>query len=139
MKTLNDLRADSGWFAYPEAPEMHAAVDRVDAAVAAAFSAAAIDGFKGHLVQAARKDLAGQALTAGDGYTRRVRSFAELTRAELQYVEAWLAGHDLSAELRQLGWLPAPSPRRIARLLQEEGDIPPRTRQRLVERFVDAH
>lgn len=111
---------------------------RIDAAVEAALSSLALDGLKERLVQAARKDLAGRALSAGEGYTRRVDTFRDLTRAELDFVEAWIGGVDLPAELRRLAWLPAPAAQRIVRLLQEDPDIPLRTRQKLIERFIDA-
>ena len=118
--------------------DLHAAVRRIDATVETALAGLTLDGLKERFIQAARKDLAGRALSAGEGYTRRVDTFRDLTRAELDFVEAWIGGVDLPAELRRLAWLPAPAPQRIVRLLQEDPDIPLRPRQKLIERFIDA-
>ena len=137
MKSLNDPRTEHGWFTYPMPDEWHAVVTRIDTIVEVAFEGLEIEGFKERFVRAARKDLAARALTAGDGYERRVHSFGDLTRAELLYVEAWLAGADPHLELKRLGWLPSPSPKRIAQLLKEDRDIPARTRQKLMERYMD--
>ena len=111
---------------------------RIDAAVEAALGGLVLDGLKERFIQAARKDLAGRALSAGEGYTRRVDTFRDLTRAELDFVEAWIDGSNLPAELERLAWLPTPAPQRIVRLLQEDPDIPLRTRQKLIERYIDA-
>lgn len=137
MKSLADFRNEHGWFTYPLVDEMHATVARIDAAVEMAFDGLDIEGFRTRIVQAARKDLAGLALSDAEGYVRKVQTFTDLTRAELAYVEAWITGADLPAELRRLDWLPQPKPQRIVRLLKEDRDIPPRTRQRLMERYID--
>jgi len=136
MKSLNDLRAQHGWFTFPEAEELRVAIDRIDERIKRLMPAADLAGFKGRLVRAARLDLAGYALSAGDGYRRRVRSFDELPRAELAFVESWMLQTDLREELCRLGWLPQPAPERIARLLKEDPDIPLRTRDKLLERYV---
>lgn len=137
MKSLDDFRTDYGWFVYPAADELHSAIARIDARVEQAFAGLDVEGFRTRIVQAARKDLAGQALSDAEGYARKVPTFVDLTRAELAYVEAWIAGADLPAELARLAWLPQPTPQRIVRLLKDDRDIPVRTRQRLIERFVD--
>lgn len=137
MKSLDDFRNDYGWFVYPAADELHSAVARIDAAVEMALDSLDLEGFRTRIVQAARKDLAGLALSSAEGYARKVPTFADLTRAELVYVEAWTLGADLATELARLSWLPAPTTQRIVRLLKEDRDIPVRTRQKLIERFVD--
>lgn len=134
MQSLIDLRDKLGWFEFPDAPEMHVAVERLDRRVRSVLPA--VPGFTGRLARAARLDLASKALTEGDGYGRRVRSFHDLPRAELAYVEAWVGQADLAAELTQLGWLPQPSPQRILRLLQEDSDLPVRTRDRLIKAYI---
>ncbi len=136
MKTLNDLRAEHGPFIFPEQEELAATIERIDRRLKRLMPAADLAGFKGRLVRAARLDLAGYALSAGDGYRRRVRSFADLTRAELAWVEAWTLQADLKQELSRLGWLPAPTETRVARLLKEDPDIPLRTRDKLLERYL---
>jgi hypothetical protein len=136
MKSLNDLRAQHGWFTFPEAEELHVAIDRIDERIKRLMPAADLAGFKGLLIRAARLDLAGYALSDGEGYRRRVRSFYELPRAELAFVESWMLQADLKAELARLGWLPQPTPERIARLLKEDPDIPLRTRDKLLERYM---
>jgi len=135
MKSLPDLRAQHGWFTFPEPEELYVAVTRINRLLAAALDDLPLAGCKAWLVRAARLDLAGRALSAGEGYARQVESFKDLTRAELDFVAAWIEGCDLRAELALLGWLPAPTARRIARLLAEEEAIPERTRARLVEWF----
>ena len=136
MKTLSDLRTEYGWFTFPEREEMAATVERIDQRLQRAMPAADLAGFKGRLVRAARLDLAGYALSDGEGYRRRVRSFDELPRAELAFVESWLLQADLREELARLGWLPQPTPERIARLLKEDPDIPLGTRHKLLERYM---
>lgn len=136
MKSLNDLRIENGWFTFPEREELAATIERVDEHIKRLMPTADLAGFKGRLIRAARLDLAGYALSDGDGYRRRVRSFYELPRAELAYVESWLLQADLREELTRLGWLPQPTPERIARLLKEDPDIPLRTRDKLLERYM---
>lgn len=136
MKSLNDLRAQHGWFTFPEPEELRVAIDRIDQRIKRLMPAGDLAGFKGRLIRAARLDLAGYALSDGEGYRRRVRSFDELPRAELAFVESWLAQANLSEELARLGWLPQPTPERIARLLKEDPDIPLRTRAKLLERYL---
>lgn len=136
MKSLNDMRAEYGWFSFPEPEQVHAAISRIEYRIGRALPALTERGVKGRLLRAARLDLAGQALSQGDGYRRRVRSFGELTQPELVYVEAWLAQADLKQELAGLGWLPGPTPRRITQLLKEDAEIPPRTRERLLARYI---
>jgi len=51
-------------------------------------------------------------------------------------VESWTLQADLRVELARLGWLPEPTPERIARLLKEDPDIPLRTRDKLLERYL---
>lgn len=136
MKSLNDLRAQHGWFIFPEPEELRVAIEHIDQRLKRMMPTADLAGFKGHLIRAARLDLAGRALSAGEGYRRRVRSFAELTRPELAYIESWTLQADLPQELARLGWLPSPSPQRISRLLREDPDIPLRTRDKLMERYL---
>lgn len=136
MKSLNDLRAQHGWFTFPEREELAATIERIDERLKRLMPTSDLAGFKDRLIRAARLDLAGYALSDGDGYRRRVRSFYELPRAELAFVESWLLQADLREELARLGWLPQPTPERIARLLKEDPDIPLRTRDKLLERYV---
>lgn len=136
MKSLNDLRAQHGWFTFPEDEELHVAIDRINQRIKRLMPSSDLAGFKDRLVRAARLDLAGYALSDGEGYRRRVRSFDELPRAELAFVESWLLQADLREELARLGWLPQPTPERIARLLKEDPDIPLRTRDKLMERYL---
>ena len=136
MKSLNDLRTEYGWFTFPEREELAATIERVNRPIKRLMPAADLAGFKGRLIRAARLDLAGYALSDGEGYRRRVRSFYELPRAELAFVESWLLQADLREELARLGWLPQPTPERIARLLKEDPDIPLRTRDKLLERYM---
>jgi len=121
MKSLNDLRAEHGWFIFPEPEELRVAIDRIDRRIKRLMP---------------ENDLAGYALSDGEGYRRRVRSFDELLRPELVYVESWTLQADLRVELARLGWLPEPTPERIARLLKEDPDIPLRTRDKLLERYL---
>lgn len=136
MKSLHDLRNDCGWFTFPEREELAAAIERIDRRLRRAMPESDLAGFRGRLIRAARLDLAGYALSDGEGYRRKVRSFGELPRADLAYVEAWCCQADLRAELARLGWLPEPTPQRIARLLKEDPDIPLRTRAKLLERYL---
>ena len=136
MKSLNDLRAQHGWFTFPEPEELRVAIDRIDQRIKRLMPESDLAGFRGRLVRAARLDLAGYALSDGDGYRRRIRSFDELPRPELAYVESWTLQADLRQELARLGWLPRPTPERIARLLKEDPDIPLRTRDKLMERYI---
>jgi hypothetical protein len=136
MKSLNDLRAQHGWFTFPEREELTATIERIDQRIKRLMPAADLAGFKDRLIRAARLDLAGYALSDGEGYRRRVRSFYELPRAELAFVESWMLQADLREELARLGWLPQPTPERIARLLKEDPDIPLRTRDKLLERYI---
>ncbi|MBE2234216.1 MAG: hypothetical protein IAE85_12050 [Anaerolinea sp.] len=136
MKSLNDLRAQHGWFTFPEREELAATIERIDERLKRLMPTSDLAGFKDRLIRAARLDLAGYALSDGDGYRRRVRSFYELPRAELAFVESWMLQADLSEELARLGWLPQPTPERIARLLKEDPDIPLRTRDKLLERYM---
>ncbi len=136
MKSLNDLRAQHGWFTFPEREELTATIERIDQRIKRLMPAADLAGFKGRLIRAARLDLAGYALSDGEGYRRRVRSFYELPRAELAFVESWMLQADLREELTRLGWLPQPTPERIARLLKEDAEIPLRTRDKLLERYM---
>lgn len=136
MKSLNDLRAQHGWFTFPEREELAATIERINQRLKRLMPTSDLAGFKDRLIRAARLDLAGCALSDGDGYRRRVRSFDELPRAELAWVESWLAQANLSEELARLGWLPQPTPERIARLLKEDPDIPLRTRDKLMERYI---
>ena len=119
---------------------MHAAIARIDALVEQAFDGLDVEGFRTRFVQAARKDLAGQALSDAEGYARKVQTFTDLTRAELAYVEAWIASVDLPAELTRLTWLPAPAPQRIVRLLKEtpKSKLPPSTVEALMQQFIIA-
>jgi len=136
MKTLNDLRAQHGWFTFPEPEELRVLIEHMDQRLQRAMPAADLAGFKGRLVRAARLDLAGYALSAGEGYRRRVRSFGDLTRAELAWVEAWTLQANLTIELARQGWWPEPTAKRVARLLKEDPDIPLRTRDKLMERYM---
>jgi hypothetical protein len=136
MKSLNDLRTEYGWFTFPEREELAATINRIDQKIKRLMPTADLVGFKGRLIRAARLDLAGYALSDGEGYRRRVRSFYELPRAELAFVESWLLQVDLKEELTRLGWLPQPTPERIARLLKEDPDIPLGTRDKLLERYM---
>ena len=117
---------------------MHAAIARIDALVEQAFDGLEAEGFMTRFVQAARKDLAGQALSDAEGYARKVPTFTDLTRAELAYVEAWINSVDLPAELTRLTWLPAPAPQRIVRLLKEtpKSKLPPSTVATLIQQFL---
>ena len=117
---------------------MHAAIARIDALVEQAFDGLDVEGFRTRFVQAARKDLAGQALSDAEGYARKVQTFTDLTRAELAYVETWIADADLPAELARLSWLPAPTPQRIVRLLKEtpKSKLPPSTVAALIQQFL---
>jgi hypothetical protein len=136
MKTLSDLRAEYGWFTFPEREERAATIERIDEHIKRLIPAADLAGFKDRLVRAARLDLAGYALSDGEGYRRRVRSFAELTLAELAWVEAWTLQANLTIELARQGWWPEPTAKRVARLLKEDPDIPLRTREKLMERYM---
>ncbi len=136
MKSLTDLRAEYGYFSFPEREELIAAVGRINQELKRLMPKNDLAGFRDHLVRAARLDLAGYALSDGEGYRRRVRSFSELFRPELAYVESWLLQADLPTELARLGWLPEPTPERIARLLKEDPRIPLRTRDKLLERYL---
>jgi len=136
MKTLNDLRAQHGWFTFPEPEELRVLIEHIDQRLQRAMPAADLAGFKGRLIRAARLDLAGYALSAGEGYRRRVRSFDELTRAELAWVEAWTLQANLTIELARQDWWPEPTAKRVARLLKEDPDIPLRTRDKLMERYM---
>jgi hypothetical protein len=136
MKSLNDLRTEYGWFTFPEREELAATIERINRPIKPLMPTADLAGFKGRLIRAARLDLAGYALSDGEGYRRRVRSFYELPRAELAFVESWLLQADLREELARLGWLPQPTPERIARLLKEDPDIPLGTRDKLLERYI---
>lgn len=136
MKTLNDLRVEHGSFTFPEREELAATIERIDRRLRGVMPANDLAGFKGRMVRAARLDLAGAALSDGDGYRRRVRSFGDLSRAELAWVEAWTLQANLPAELARLGWLPTPTETRVTRLLQEDLDLPPRTRAKLSERYL---
>ncbi len=136
MKTLSDLRTEYGWFIFPEREELAATIERIDRRLKRLLPAADLAGFKGRLIRAARLDLAGYALSAGDGYRRRVRSFADLTRAELAWVEAWTLQANLTIELARQGWWPEPTAKRVARLLKEDPDMPLRTRDKLMERYM---
>ena len=91
---------------------MHAAIARIDALVEQAFDGLDVKGFRTRFVQAARKDLAGQALSDAEGYARKVQTFTDLTRAELAYVEAWIASVDLPAELTRLSLIHISEPTR---------------------------
>ena len=136
MKTLTDLRAEHGWFTFPEREELASVIEHIDRRLKRMMPESDLAGFRGRLVRAARLDLAGYALSDGEGYRRRVRSFDELPRPELAYVESWTLQANLPAELVRLGWLPKPTPERIARLLKEDPDIPLRTRAKLLERYI---
>jgi hypothetical protein len=61
------------------------AIDRINERLKRLMPTSDLAGFKDRLIRAARLDLAGFALSDGDGYRRRVRSFAELPRAELAW------------------------------------------------------
>ena len=117
---------------------MHAAIARIDALVEQAFDGLEAEGFMTRFVQAARKDLAGQALSDAEGYARKVQTFTDLTRAELAYVEAWINSADLSTELTRLAWLPQPASQRIVRLLKEtpKSKLPPSTVEALMQHFL---
>lgn len=136
MKSLQDFRMESGEFTFPEREEMVAVLDRIEAAVQAAQS---VDthGVKGLLTRTARLDLASQALTEAEGFTRVVRSFKDLTRAELNYVEAWVGSTGTKQALQKIGWTAegAPKPKRVIQMIKT-GEVPDSTSSKLIERFI---
>jgi hypothetical protein len=122
MESLKAYRKHYGEFFYPEWDEVAAAVLLFNGEIEPILlSCANLKGVKGVMVSAARRDLAGNALSRGEGFTRIVRSFNDLTRAELIYVRDWfnVAKGDTRGELAALGWLP-PSKYRLERLLKED-------------------
>lgn len=142
MKSINDFRREHGEFTVPDDMELAAIVQRIETPIANALRAIDAHGLKSTLIPAARMDLASQALSEAEGFPRRVESFKDLSRAELYYFEDWLAGVNIDREMKAKGWLPSdghpagPDPRRILRLLREDPEIAPRTRSKLLERFV---
>ncbi len=142
MKSINDFRREHGEFTIPDDMELAAIVQRVEAPIEDAFRAIDARGLKSTIIPAARMDLAAQALSEAEGFPRRVESFRDLSRAELIYIEAWLTNVDVKIELKGKGWLPddghptGPDPRRILKLLREDPEIAPRTRSKLIERYI---
>jgi len=142
MKSLQDFRREHGEFMYPDHMELAEVVQRIETPIVNAMSRFDTKGVKSVLIPKARMDLASQALSEAEGYQRKVTTFKDLTRAELAFVEAWLATNPVEQELTARGWLPTsdhpagPDPKRIVALLKDDPDIAPRTRKELIERFI---
>lgn len=138
MKTLGQLRTELGEFQYPLAEELWPIVEQINLMVDKVLRSERADtkGFHGRAVKAARHDLAGFALSVADEYPRKVKTFRDLTLPELEFVVGWVAGCRIVDVLKFYGWLPQPEPYRIRQLLDEDPDIPPRTRKRLQKRFL---
>ena len=136
MKSLQDFRNDNGEFTFPEREEMVAALDRIEAAVQA-IQTIDTTGVKDRLTRTARLDLASLALTQGEGFTRKVDSFKDLTRAELNYIEAWVSSTGVRQALLNAGWTAegAPKPKRVIQMIKT-GEVPDSTSSKLIERFI---
>lgn len=137
MESLQTYRAHYGEFYYPEWNEVKDAVQLFDDEVEPILlSCANLKGVKGVIVSAARRDLAATALSRGEGFTRVVRSFNDLTRAELTYASDWFRGvkANTKGELAALGWLP-PSRYRLERLLKED-DLSSKAKKVITERWL---
>ena len=136
MKSLQDFRNDNGEFTFPEREEMVAALDRIEAAVQA-IQTIDTTGVKDRLTRTARLDLASLALTEGEGYTRVVHSFKDLTRAELNYVEAWISSTGAKQALQKAGWTAegAPKPKRIIQMIEAD-EMPRNTSLKIIKRFI---
>lgn len=117
---IKAIRQQYGEFTYPEPEELIMVVQAVEEVILPAISSF-LDtrGVKGLFVDQARYDLASRALTQADGYTRKVRTFKDLTRAELLYVRWWIEQADITAELAEAGWIPVPTIARLKRLVAE--------------------
>lgn len=136
MKSLDDFRNEAGEFAMPEHEEMIAVVDRIDKKVNEYLNSEKTHRVKMALVRVARLDLASQALSEGDGYTRTVNSFKDLTRAELRYIESWIASTGTAEGLRRQDWSNGePAPKRIVRIVKNQ-EVPQATIDKLIERFA---
>jgi len=118
---LKAMRKMYGEFTYPELEELIMVVQAVEDAILepAILCFLDVSGVKGLITDQARYDLASRALTQADGFTRKVRSFNDLTRAELLYVRWWIEQCDITAELGAAGWIPVPTMDRLKRLVAE--------------------
>lgn len=117
---IKAMRQQYGEFVYPEPEEMIMVVQAVESVVLPAISSFLdTSGVKGLIVDQARYDLASRALTKADGFTRKVHTFRDLTRAELLYVRWWIENSDITAELAEAGWVPFPTKDRLKRLVAE--------------------
>ena len=118
---LTAMRQMYGEYTYPEPSELISAVTQIEDRVEAVLSKHLITvrGVKGLIIEQARFDLANAALTRADGYPRKVRSFIDLTRAELLYLVWWINQADVAAELTVAGWIPVPTKGRLERLAGE--------------------
>lgn len=118
---IKAMRRMYGEFTYPELEEMIMVVQAVEEAILEPAILCFLDtrGVKGLILKQARYDLASRALTQADGYTRKVRTFNDLTRAELLYVRSWIEQCDITAELAEAGWIPVPTTDRLKRLVAE--------------------
>ncbi len=117
---IKAMRRMYGEFVYPELEEMIMVVQAVEAVLLPAITRF-LDtrGVKGLFIKQIRHDLASRALTQADGYTRKVRTFNELTRAELLYVRWWIEQADITAELVEAGWIPFPTMDRLKCIVAE--------------------
>jgi hypothetical protein len=117
---IRAMRRMYGEFTYPEPEELIMVVQAVEEVILPAISSFLnTRGVKGLFVDQARYDLASRALTQADGFTRKVRTFKDLTRAELLYVRWWIEQCDIIAELAEAGWIPLPTMDRLRRLVAE--------------------
>jgi hypothetical protein len=118
---IKAMRRMYGEFVYPELEEMIMVVQAVEAVLLPAITRF-LDtrGVKGLFIKQIRHDLASRALTQADGYTRKVRTFNDLTRAELLYVRWWIEKEcDITAELVEAGWIPFPTMDRLKCIVAE--------------------
>ena len=134
---IKAMRKMYGEFVYPELEEMIMVVQSVETVLLPAMTRF-LDtrGVKGLFVKQARHDLASRALSQADGYTRKVRTFSDLTRAELLYVRWWIEKEcDITAELVEAGWIPFPTTDRLKRLVAE-ADVSKRAMNVFTQRWA---
>ena len=136
---LKAMRKMYGEFTYPELEEKIMVVQAVEEEILERAILCFLDtrGVKGLITKQARYDLASRALTQADGFTRRVHTFSDLTRAELLYVRWWIENSDITAELAEAGWIPVPTMDRLKRLVAE-ADVSKRAMNVFKERLAFA-
>jgi hypothetical protein len=119
---IKAMRKMYGEFTYPEPEELAVIVQAVQSNILERAVLYYLDtrGVKGLIADEARYDLASRALTQADGFQRKVRTFKDLTRAELLYVRWWIEQCDITAELAEAGWIPRPTMERLKRLIAEQ-------------------